>query len=88
MPVYCVNYDLRKAGQNYEDLIAELKKYPGGSPLKSMWLIKTQQTTQQLFNAIGQHMDKNDGLLIVTATSPFAHAGLAPTWTKWLQDNL
>lgn len=28
MPVYCVSYDLNKAGQNYNALYEELKKSP------------------------------------------------------------
>lgn len=45
MTVYCVSYDLNKAGQNYNDLYEELKKSPNWwHHLDSTWLIVTNET--------------------------------------------
>jgi hypothetical protein len=66
MPVYSVTYDLNKPGQNYSGLIDELKAFPSFIHLlKSEWLIGTNETPDQVFNRLGQFLDKGDRILIV-----------------------
>lgn len=73
MPVYCVSYDLNKAGQNYNDLYAELKKSPGWChPLDSTWLVATNEKAQQLSERLRRHLDDNDSLLVIGVTKDFA----------------
>lgn len=75
--VYMINYDLYKAGQDYTDLIKEIKKSPDYiNYLISGWLIATPETTDQIFNRLGKWLDSNDNILINELTS--VHQG----WLK------
>lgn len=64
--VYCVGYDLNKAGKDYDGLIKELKKSSSWwHYLDSTWLIYTQETPEQIWARISSHFDKNDYALII-----------------------
>lgn len=77
MAVYCVSYDLKKPGQNYDDLIEALKNSPNWwHYLESTWLIYTPETADQLSKRLLNHIDENDRLLVINATRP--HAGWLP----------
>lgn len=66
MTVYSVTYDLNKSGKNYDGLIEELKntlayiKYQ-----KSAWLIKTNESLENLYERLRAQIDDNDYLLII-----------------------
>lgn len=66
MTVYCVSYDLNKAGQNYNPLYEELKSSPSyWHYLDSTWLISTSETAEQLSARIRTNIDDNDNLLVI-----------------------
>jgi hypothetical protein len=70
--VYCVSYDLNKAGQNYNALYEELKK--AGTwwhYLDSTWLIDTSLTAQSLSDRLLKHIDSNDRLLVIKVTRDY-----------------
>lgn len=72
MTVYCVSYDLNKAGQNYNALYEELKK--AGTwwhYLDSTWLIDTSLTAQSLSDRLLKHIDSNDRLLVIKVTRDY-----------------
>jgi len=66
-----VSYDLNAPGQKYETVIAEIKKQ-GDSWAKvhySLFYLKSEQTAQQVAEAVWKKMDANDRLIVVDATS-------------------
>ncbi|MFZ2782879.1 MAG: hypothetical protein WAZ36_00660 [Sediminibacterium sp.] len=68
--VYMINYDLYKTGQDYIDLINEIKKSPDHTKyLLSGWLIATAETTQQIYNRLSKWLDENDRILVNELTS-------------------
>ncbi|MDO9315159.1 MAG: hypothetical protein Q7T97_11490 [Burkholderiaceae bacterium] len=88
MTVYCVSYDLNKAGQNYNSLYEELKKSPGyWHRLDSTWLVSTNETADQLSNRIRLHIDGNDSLLVIKVVR--AYAGWLPkdAW-EWMDQHV
>lgn len=88
MTVYCVSYDLNKAGQNYNALYEELKKSPGWChPLDSTWLISTHETADQLSNRIRAHLDNNDSLLVIKVIHPYAGWLPEKTW-EWINQHV
>lgn len=88
MSVYCVSYDLNKAGQNYNALYDELKKSPGWChPLDSTWLISTRETAQQLSDRLRRHLDNNDTLLVIGVTKEYAGWLQQTTW-DWMRQHI
>lgn len=88
MAVYNVSYDLRKAGQDYSGLIAELKNSPNWWHfLGSTWLIATHESANQLWDRIAPHFDGNDRALIIRVTAE--SQGWLPTdaW-DWISENV
>ena len=67
MNVYCVSYDLLAPGKDYEPLIAEIKRSSGGwaKPLKSLFLVRSNETPGQLYERLRAKMDANDLILII-----------------------
>lgn len=88
MSVYCVSYDLNKAGQNYNALYDELKKSPGWChPLDSTWLISTRETAQQLSDRLRNHLDNNDTLLVIGVTKEYSGWLPQATW-DWMRQHI
>lgn len=53
MTVYCVSYDLNKAGQDYKALYEALRASPGfWHYLDSTWLISTRESAEELTNRL------------------------------------
>lgn len=72
MNAYCISYDLLSPGKNYDDLIAEIKRSPTwAKPLKSLFLVRTTETPEQLYNRLRPHMDGNDLVLIIHVRKPY-----------------
>ncbi|MCF7519836.1 hypothetical protein [Pseudoalteromonas sp. L21] len=73
MAVYCVSYDLNRAGQNYNALYEEIKASSGWChPLDSTWLISSSETADQLSDRLRKHLDNNDDLLVIKVTRGYA----------------
>ena len=88
MTVYCVSYDLNKAGQNYNNLYDELKKSSNWChPTDSTWLIVTHESAEQLRNRIRNHMDDNDTLLIIKVIRPYSGWLTQEVW-DWMDKNI
>lgn len=66
--VYLVSYDLRKPGQDYKGLFAELEASSSWwHYLESTWLIKTPEDANHLYNRLATHLDEGDSILIIQA---------------------
>ena len=64
-----VAYDLNNPGQNYEKVIAEIKRH--GSWVKvefSLFYLDTNETAPQVRDAVWRVMDSNDKLMVIEAT--------------------
>lgn len=91
MAIYFVGYDLtKKPFQNYENLIAAIKKYGTyWGNLDSTWLISTTQNSEQVRDSLKQHMHKDDRLLVIKLAPEAAWSGtFSDTAVKWLRDNI
>jgi hypothetical protein len=86
MKVYLINYDLNKSGQDYTDLINEIKKSTGWIKyLKSGWFIATNESVEQVYTRLRKWMDNNDEILINQFTSPY-YGWLSKTVWEWLKN--
>ncbi|EOC1429087.1 hypothetical protein ACI1AD_004395 [Cronobacter dublinensis] len=88
MPIYCVSYDLNKAGQNYNSLYEELKKSNSWwHHLDSTWLVSTYETAKQLSDRLRNHLDNNDTLLVIGVTKEYSGWLPQDAW-DWLGKSL
>ncbi|KHS69945.1 hypothetical protein V6M93_12625 [Pectobacterium brasiliense] len=88
MPVYQINYDLRKQ-RDYSSLIERIKSYGTWChPLESAWIIVTDQTAVQIRDNLRAVMDADDGLLVTRLQGEAAWYGLSSKISQWLKDNL
>jgi len=90
MAVHWVNYDLNKTGQKYDSLITYLKSHSGWcKPLKSSFFVKTALTAGQLRDAINEHIDSNDDVVVVTVGGQgWATHSMPENVNTWLKNNL
>lgn len=88
MSVYCVSYDLNKAGQNYNALYEELKRSSGWwHHLDSTWLVSTHESATQLSDRIRKHLDSNDSLLVIGVTQDYAGWLNQEAW-EWMRQHI
>ncbi|MBI1948530.1 MAG: SinR family protein [Deltaproteobacteria bacterium] len=86
MSVHSISYDLRQPGQDYGQLIEQLKSLGGWCrPTASQWLVDTQLTIGQVQDRLLPFIDANDKLLISEVTGAMAWHGLAPEVVQWIR---
>lgn len=64
MTKYVISYDLNKADKNYDGLISKIKTYNNIKAIKSMWFIKTNDSSESIYNKLKLEIDNNDYLFI------------------------
>lgn len=89
MPAYLISYDLRKV-RNYDALVKSLRQWSCVSPLKSVWLGQLRGPASTIRDVLRQHMDGDDGLLIVELKqgSDWATYRVNEAASGWLQRNV
>ncbi|MDC4817776.1 hypothetical protein QDT73_16230 [Acinetobacter baumannii] len=87
MTVYSVSYDLNKEGQNYENLIAEIKNFNGYCKvMKSYWFVCSNDSAESVSNRLRQHIDNNDYLLVMEISTNRQGWLNKDVWA-WLKQN-
>ncbi len=64
MAIYCVTYDLKAPGRNYDEVFDYLKNFTYCKHLESFWLIDTTLTAAQLRDGLKSRVDSNDILFV------------------------
>jgi hypothetical protein len=65
-----ISYDLIQPGQNYENVISEIKKIGGWAKVHySLWYVKSQLSAQEATDRIWKVMDRNDKLIVIDASN-------------------
>lgn len=83
-----ISYDLHAPVKNYDRVIAALKSMGAVPVLKSMWYIKTRQSSEAVAKAVWAAMDADDSLVVVDATNNTANwYKLNDATARWLQNN-
>ena len=83
MSVYLVTYDLRQPERHYSRLFNALEKYDHEKALKSVWLVSSNETAEQIRNDLAQYIDSNDQLLVI-AVGIWAGKNLTTLTNAWL----
>lgn len=81
--VYMITYDLNSAGQRYEEVIKAIKNSSISwcSYWKSSYLIKSNLSSNQIFDRIKPNIDSNDKVFIVEVNPSNYHGWL--TQKEW-----
>jgi hypothetical protein len=64
MTNYLVTYDLRKPGQNYDELINAIKSYKNVKVTESCWLVRSTNKAETIRDSLTKHMDANDRIYV------------------------
>ena len=85
-----IGYDLNKSGQDYTELISEIKKLGNWwHCLDSTWIVKTNSTHIAVRDHLMKHIDSNDELLVIDITDKgAAWIGFDKQCSDWLKTNL
>ena len=70
-----ISYDLDKPGQDYSNLITAIKKLGGTRTRKilySEWIVSSNLSCSEIYDALAPHIDGNDMLLVVGLTGEAA----------------
>ena len=90
MSTLLVGYDLNRPGQDYPELIEEIKAIGAWwHHLDSTWLVRTELTPVEVCDRLKAHIDRGDELLVIDVTGRArAWAGFNDRGSKWLKDNV
>lgn len=82
--IIAINYDLKKPGQNYEALHAEIKKLGDWWHfLGSTWLVDTSLNAQGVWDRISRHIDKDDFVLVIRVSRDYQGSLPKAAW-DWI----
>jgi hypothetical protein len=74
MPRYVISYDLRKPNyteRDYDELYTELNDLGAKHIQDSVWAVSTELSSEQIFDALWQHMHQARDRLLVAETAGF-----------------
>lgn len=88
MPVKLITYDLNAKGQKHAEVLAKIKSFGVWARLsESSYAIKTNLTTDQLYQQFRPLIDNNDDLLIMTLKKP-CQGWASKELNNWLDKHL
>lgn len=87
MSCLLVTYDLNKPGQDYTDLLKEIKKSSWARLSESSYAVATDLTPSQLYDRLSPHIDSSDHLYIINLRRPYCGRGPKAV-NDWLEQNL
>lgn len=89
LSVFCVSYDLRAPGRNYEDLYNAIRAFgTWWHQTESVWLIASSKGTVEIRDYLTQFTDSNDKLFVIEVKRHWAGKGFNKEEYDWLKDNL
>ena len=64
MAVYCVTYDLKSPGQNYDAIDEYLEQFDHCKELESFWLIQSDKKASEIRDELSSLADSNDIIFV------------------------
>nr|WP_044347880.1 hypothetical protein [Raoultella ornithinolytica] len=87
MARYIVTYDLVNR-RDYSPLINKIKTYRSWAhPLESVWIIITNDTSEQIRDVLSSYIDGDDKLLVMKTTFGASWIGLNKDVSEWIKNN-
>ena len=86
--IYSINYDLNRAGQNYNELHNAIKSCGAWwHCLDSHWLVDTNLTASAIWDKLAPHVDDNDRFFIVGITRDYSGWLTQAAW-EWINSRI
>jgi hypothetical protein len=84
-----ISYDLHQPGQNYDTIIAEIKKLGGWAKVHySLWYVNSTSSASEASTQLWKVMDANDRLIVIDATNNAASwQNLSDEVAQFIKDN-
>ncbi|EMB9233992.1 hypothetical protein U9608_001491 [Vibrio alginolyticus] len=83
MAIYCVTYDLKTPGKNYESVHNYLEKFNHCKKLESFWLIDTTKNAADIRDDLDKLVDGNDIIFVAELQKHWASTRYpCATWLK------
>ena len=83
--LYLITYDLKSPGRDYSSLYNQIKSYgEWWHYIDSTWIIKTDNSIEEVSNSIRKMMDINECLLIVEITNCKRNGWLRKSAWDWI----
>ena len=84
--VYCISYDLRKSGRNYESLYEAIKSYgTWWYQTGSVWFVVSSDTAANIRDRLNEQIDSNDKLFVIALQKRWAGVGFSQREYEWLK---
>lgn len=84
--VYCVSYDLKNPGRDYNSLVEAIKTYgTWWHQTGSVWIIVSQKPSTTVRDELMRHLDQNDKLFVVTLKKDWAAVGFNENEYNWMK---
>lgn len=83
-----ISYELRRPGQNYDDLYETIKTAPSWChPMTSHWFIRTEESVNTWVTRLRNVMDQNDFIFVVNITGQDRQGWMPQSAWDWLNQN-
>lgn len=84
--VYCISYDLRTPGREYNSLIDAIKTYgTWWHQTGSVWIVVTPKTSANIRDELMRHIDQNDKLFVIALKKEWAGVGFSEEEYSWMK---
>lgn len=86
--IYCISYDLRQPGRNYDELISAIKGFgTWWHQTESVWFIKSEKYSSDIRDYLKQYIDNNDKIFVIKVDNNWAGVGFSKEEYDWLRKN-
>ena len=84
--VYCVSYDLKNPGRDYNSLVEAIKAYgTWWHQTGSVWIIVSQRSSTTVRDELMRHIDQNDKLFVIALKKDWAAVGFNENEYNWMK---
>lgn len=82
---YVISYDLKNPGRDYTALYSAIKSKPHWNhPLESMWIVRTYENANTLYNSLCGAIDKNDLLFVSELNVSNVEGWMPQSFWQWM----
>ena len=91
LKTYLISYDLiyPETSPQYTELIKTIKTATyWAKPLKSVWLVKTNLSSMQIFQQLRRALDNNDKVIVIDVGNDWTSFNLSNDVVEWMKGGL
>ena len=90
MATYLISYDLVGPNRDYAAVTEHIRSVYGtrAKPLESVWLVVTDKSAGEIRDALQEHVDGNDKILVVHLAKGWGTRRIPKTTTDWMRKHI